>query len=432
MPNHKHLSLQDRFKIEQALKDGKSFKEIGLMLDKDCTTISKEVRKYLRFIETGGWGRQFNPCSNIANCNKVALCPSSSCRTQLCRGCHQHKCYEICPDFEELICSHIGKPPYVCNDCEKRYRCRLRKAVYEAAYADHAYRAELSQTRTGIYTDAAELARIDEIVSPLIKQGQSIHHICANHAAEIMIDEKTLYNYINDGLLSVGNLDLPRKVRFRQRKKKKTVKVDKACRKGRTYADYLEFLKEHPDTSAVQIDSVEGTKGGKILLTIQFCQSQLMLAFLRDSNTAASVTEVFEHLYNTLGASVFQALFPVILTDNGSEFSNPGSIEFDSNGNRRTWLFYCDPSSPYQKGAIENNHELIRRIIPKGISFNDLNQDDVELMMNHINSYGRGKLGYRSPCQLFEFFFGKDTLIQLGIQPIDADQVILKPKLLKK
>ena len=91
------------------------------------------------------------------------------------------------------------------------------------------------------------------------------------------------------------------------------------------------------------MDSVEGRKGGKVLLTIYFRNCGLMLAFIRDSNTAKSVTEIFERLYKLLGHSTFTNLFQVILTDRGSEFTNPLSIEFNENDERRTHIFYCDP-----------------------------------------------------------------------------------------
>ena len=61
-------------------------------------------------------------------------------------------------------------------------------------------------------------------------------------------------------------------------------------------------------------------------------------------------------------------MFPVILTDNGSEFSNPRAIEeepYDSNV-LRTLVFYCHAGASFEKGACEVNHEFIRRIIPKG------------------------------------------------------------------
>lgn len=135
-----------------------------------------------------------------------------------------------------------------------------------------------------------------------------------------------------------------------------------------------------------------------------------MLAFIREANTSQSVIGTFERLYTDLGPDTFKELFPVILTDNGSEFSNPSAIEFDQEGNRRTHIFYCDPSAPYQKGAAENNHESIRRIVPKGRSFNTYSQEAITLMMNHINSYGRRKLNDRSPHAVFSFLHRTDTL----------------------
>lgn len=246
-----------------------------------------------------------------------------------------------------------------------------------------------------------------------------------------MHSEKTIYNYIDSNLLSARNLDLPRKVRFRPRRKKTiSFKVDKKCRIGRTYDDFLSFMQVHPDALVVEMDTVEGIKGGKVLLTIHFTDAQFMLSFIRDSNTSRSVTEVFDYIYEKLKLDSFRELFPVILTDNGSEFSNPTALEFNREGNRRTMVFYCNPSSPYQKGAIENNHELIRRVLPKGNSFNPYTQDDIALMMNHINSYGRKKLNDRSPYETFSFFHGSLPLEILGASYISPNDIILHPSLL--
>jgi IS30 family transposase len=176
---------------------------------------------------------------------------------------------------------------------------------------------------------------------------------------------------------------------------------------------------------------VEGAKGGKVLLTIHFREPQFMLAFLRDANTSRSVINIFEKLYLELGPEVFTKLFPVILTDNGSEFSNPSAIELDAQGNPRTRIYYCDPSSPYQKGAAENNHELIRRIVPKGRSLNDFGQQDISRMMDHINSYARKKLNNRSPHLFFSFLHGPEILQKLGTTLIPPNDVTLKPELLR-
>lgn len=144
------------------------------------------------------------------------------------------------------------------------------------------------------------------------------------------------------------------------------------------------------------------------------------------------VIDVFERFYCELGTDTFRKLFPILLCDNGSEFSNPSAIEFDKEGNRRTFIFYCDPSAPYQKGAAENNHEFIRRIVPKGTSFDGYNQTDINLMMSHINSYARKKLNDKSPYSVFSFLHGNDLLKFLGYDTIPSTDIILLPKLLKK
>ena len=278
----------------------------------------------------------------------------------------------------------------------------------------------------------AELYRIDRIISPLIKQGQSIHQICVNNADEIMLDERTIYNYVDAGLLSVGNIDLPRKVRCKVRRKKPSVRVDKQCHLGRTYEDFLEYTAANPDTPVVEIDSVEGRKGGKVLMTVFFRNSNLMLAFLRDRNSARSVTEVFEWLYETLGHEQYCRLFPIILTDRGSEFTDPVSIECTKFGEIRSRFFYCDPQRSDQKGGCEVTHEFIRRVLPKGTSFDHLQQSDILRMMSHINSYTRKKLNNQSAHRLFSFLYGETILPSLGIQEIPANDINLTPRLLKK
>jgi len=157
-----------------------------------------------------------------------------------------------------------------------------------------------------------------------------------------MCSEKTIYNYIDAGILDVKNIDLPRKVRYRPRYKKPEFKIDKGCRINRNYDNFKEYIKKHPDTSIVQMGSVIGTRGGKTLLTIHFVDTSFMLAFLRDHNSSKSVIDIFSNLTDVLGLNVMRKLFPVILTDNGSEFSNPKAIEFRGI-KMETRIYYCDP-----------------------------------------------------------------------------------------
>ncbi|MBP3602524.1 MAG: hypothetical protein J6J79_00065 [Lachnospiraceae bacterium] len=128
----------------------------------------------------------------------------------------------------------------------------------------------------------------------------------------------------------------------------------------------------------------------------------------------------------------FLSVMPLLLTDNGSEFSKPKALEFDRQGNRRTHIFYCDPSAPRQKGSAEKNHEFIRYVLPKGISFNGLSQTDISLLMNHINFYSRESLGNKCPYNMFQFLYGNDILSSLGCHKIAPNDVILTPTLLRK
>lgn len=422
---YKHLTLDDRIEIQRALKERKSFVKIGEMLGRDASTISKEIKSHARIKDTGTKSRPYNPCRNRGTCTHEGdVC--SECiqsiiwgRSHYCAICKE--CNAHCSDFVEEKCKLLRKPPYVCNGCKQIRSCTLLKKMYDAKEAQKEYEQVRSESRQGISIDADELSRIDDIISPLIKQGQSLHHICNSNADAIMLDERTIYNYLDADLLSAGNLDLPRKVRYRKRKAKKTVRVDKQCHKGRTYEDYLAYM-----------DSVEGKQDSKkVLLTLLFTNCNFMLAFLRDANTARSVTEVFNRLDEILGREKFCSLFPVIITDRGSEFTDPMSIEFDEKGERRTRIFYCDPQRSNQKGSIEVGHEFIRRVLPKKTSFEFLTQEKVDLMMNHINSYKRKKLSDREPLQMFSFLYGSDTAEKLNARLIPADEICLKPDLLK-
>ena len=232
------------------------------------------------------------------------------------------------------------------------------------------------------------------------------------------------------GLCSAKNIDMPRVVRFKPRKKKSSEhKVDKKCRIGRTYDDFLNFKENNNDIAIVETDTVIGRIGGKTLLTIHFKICDFMLAFLLEKNTSQAVIDVYNDIYNKIGRDTFIKLFPVLLTDNGSEFSNPLKIEKTDDNIRRTMLFYCNPSSPYQKPNVELNHEFIRRVLPKGSSFDTFTQQDINLMMSHINSYSREKLNNKSPIFVFSQLFGCKLPALFGISEIPANQVILSRQL---
>lgn len=417
---NKHLSFDDRLEIESGLKTRKTFKEIGNIVGKDCTTISKEIRNHLIVKDISSVGRKFNNCVNRKNCEF----------RQKGIICNIHNCSH----YQKENCKKLLKPPYVCNGCKEKNSCTLTKHLYEATYALKEYKENLSDSRSGISYTKEEIDYLNNFLKPLIDQKQSLHHICINNKNKMICSERELYRLINNNVLEIKNIDLPRKVRYRERKKEITYyKVDKNCLESRKYQDFLNYIKENPDTAIVQMDSVEGIKGGKVLLTIHFVSCEFMLAFLRNQNDAQSVIDVFDKLEDILGIDIFKKLFVIILTDNGTEFSNPFDIEISKiTGEERTKIFYCEPRRSDQKGSCEVNHEFIRRILPKKTSFDNLTQEDINLMMSHINSYKRKKLNDCSPLQLFSLMFGNDIADKLGIKEIEPNKINLSLDLLKK
>ena len=308
MAEGRHLTLEQRICIEDMLKERRTFAHIAQCLAKSSSTISREVRSRSIRKRTGSMGGNYNACSLRFSCRKSRIC--SPCRADrrhaLCRRCAM--CNSFCSDFREEKCPALSRPPYVCNGCAKRVKCTLEKQFYNARDADRAYRILLSESRTGISLSEEEVLFLDALVTPLIKNKQSPHHICAANRDEIMVSERTVYRYIDARILSVMNLDLQRKVRFSACKKAVPVKVDKKCRIGRTLEDFTSYMNDHPGTPVVELDTVEGEKGGKCLLTVHFVQAEMMLAFLRERNDSASVIDVFNNLYKTLSGGLFRKL----------------------------------------------------------------------------------------------------------------------------
>ena len=268
MNKQKHLVLDSRFSIETKLNEGESFKAIGRFLGKDCTTISKEVKNHMCYEKTGTYGRAFNDCRLAfqRQCSVQKTCQNcSGLQNRYCWSCG--KCTSSCGHYEKYVCPKLSKPPYVCNGCPDRNRCSLEKRLYKAAYAQKEYEQTRCESRSGFALSETELKRLDDIVSPLLKQGQSLHHIAVHHTDELMKSERTLYSYVNNGLFTARNIGMPRTIRMRPRKNvSKNLKVDNACRIGRDFSSFREYTKQYPDAAIRQIDSVEGVKGGAVLL----------------------------------------------------------------------------------------------------------------------------------------------------------------------
>jgi IS30 family transposase len=405
------------------------FKEIAKYICKDPTTISKEVKKH-RTLSPRNDFVNFNHCMHRGSCGLKNVCKRAvSCKKQ-CRTCNA--CNSHCNKFEEEKCLTVFRAPFVCNGCHKKAQCRLDKYFYKAVTSNREYKTILVESRNGINISQEGLLQMDAIVSPLVLQGQTPYQILENHP-EIKCTEKTIYNYISSGALSVKNIDLPRKVKYKLRKPHPSEINDKGIFEGRTYKDFLNYIEAYPDSNVVEMDTVVGCEGShKVFLTLFFRNCKLMLIYLLPDKTTFSVKKVFDRLEEKMSTLGFCITFPVILTDRGIEFSKPDELESGIENVIRTSIYYCDPMASWQKPGIEKNHEYIRYILPKGSSFDGLTQWDAIKLASHINSTARASLNGLPPIKLAQMLLDKDAADAFGLREISPNDIVLTPELLKK
>ena len=406
IPN-KHLTYEERNYIEIGLNKGRNFSEIAKDLRKSRTTIMREVKKHAFRKNPSGFNNSKNLCKNRYECKRFNCSKKEKC-------------------YEEEICLKLQGTPYVCNGCEEKNKCRKIKYYYYSKFANDEYIEVLRNSRYGINLSKEEVYEIDKLITPLIKEKkQSISHIYANHPDEISFSRTTMYNYVDLGVFSFRNIDLPRKVKYKKRKEneRQRIRRETAIRKDRKYENFMEYIGNHPNCSIVEMDTVEGTKDGKVFLTLLLRQSKFMMIYLMEKKTMENVTKVIKEIRKILGLEKFKKIFEVILTDNGSEFFNPISIEKDEETNEMvSHLFYCDPGASWQKGVIEKNHEYIRYVLPKGSSFNELTQEKVNILMSNINSTSRDILNGKTPYDVTLLMLDEKTIEKLGIVKIKADE----------
>jgi IS30 family transposase len=392
---YKHLSFEDRCTIQEYLNYNYNFTQIANRIGKNRRTISKEIYK------------------------------------------HRFKRNNTKPGSKN--CYIFDKPPYVCNGCKNKNNCSKQRYSYEASIAHNEYLKTLVDQRSRVRITKEQVSSINDIISPLmIHKHHSVNQVYITHPEILPFSKSTFYRYIDLGLLNIKNIDLQRKVRFKVKKEydRTKTRVDTSIKVNRFYTDFKDYIEFNPNVSIVEMDTVIGTsggKGGKCFLTLLFRQFNFMLIYLLPYKRSEYVTEVFYNLKQILGIDEFKRLFEVILTDNGTEFSDPLSIEIDVNtGEKLCSVFYCDPNCSWQKGSIEKNHEYIRYILPKGTSFAGLTQEDCNLIASHINSVPRKSLNNVSPFEYAENFIGNENIKKLNITKIDYDDIELSHRLLKK
>ena len=414
-----HLTESHRIKIEHYLNENYSYRKIAELLNVNVSTISREVKRNIRTY-------------SISNHMVVVECIHKDNCERLKGSSKSKMCSINCPDYELRKCDRFStkNAKHVCNSCPNNAKCKLARKKYIANVANNKYELRII-SRPKIRITQEQFDFINKLFSEKMTKGQSISVIYQNHKDEIMISENTVRNYLKRGLLKSNQLDMIRPRFTANKSVKRRVIKNVDLLNGRTYEDYINYTKEK-DILIVQLDTVVGKLvDNKKILTIHWPSFHFQIGILLEKLSPAFVNNALMELKNKLGLETYKILFQVILTDNGIEFSLLDEIENDENGELITKVFFCDPYKSSQKGSCERNHEFIRYVLPKGVSFDNLNQKDVDLIFSHINSTPRNSLGFKTPFELFKTAFGIDVLRILNINEINKDDVHLKPELIK-
>lgn len=395
----KHLTFEERLIISEELKNNSTCLQIAQIIGKHPTTISKEIKNNIIVTEP-----------NTFNENRSYLLNLPLCKRQ-------------------------EKYPFVCNGCPstKRKNCRKIKHRYDPKKSQLSYENKLVESRQGINMTAEELYDLNELLTPLILRGQSIYHIVQTNRENNLPSCRTIYRYVESNLLTAKNIDLPFKVKYKPRRVSSKQK-GMLSKKGHLYEDYLQYVEENNIFETFQFDVVEGKLGeSKCLLTILFTTSRLMLIRLLDRQTAENVIDAFNCLESRFNSTTdFNKVFEVGLTDNGSEFNDLMGLQYNKRtGELRMTVFYSRPMRSSDKGALEKNHTLIRRIIPKGTSMEKLTPSVVKMVETHINSYVRDSLIKKTPYDVFAYMYGEKVIENLELEHINSKEVTLSPLLIK-
>ena len=400
MTSYCHLSYEDRKNIEDGLNDNKSINQIAKEINRCHSSILREVDR-----------------------NKVYSKPNGF-----------NNFYQNNYD-RDLSCERLKHSPYVCNGCKSRSGCRKERFTYYARKADDSYKEIKSESRKGINLTPEEVYEINNVLTPLIKKGQTINHLYINHPDILAFSKPSFYNYVNNGVFEFGPLDFPRIVKYKKRKNNpnRRTRKEREILINRKYSDFLDYISRNPYLNIVEMDTVEGLQNEEdCFLTLFWRKSNFMLIFKLESQTTEEVTRIFEILQVFIPEEDYKNLFPIILTDNGHEFFDVNNIEcIHETGEYVTHLFFCNPSASWQKGGIEKNHEFIRYILPKGSSFKNITQKDCDLFMNNINSLCRDSLNGKSPYEAMLFLCDEYILKRLNCYYIKPDDVVLNNSLLK-
>lgn len=339
--SYKELTYAKRIELETLLKLGYKKNEVAQMLDVCLKTIYNECRR----------GKYIHTNSDLTTEIRYSA--------------------QIAQDKRDYNVTARGTTPKILKDKE------LAKAI-EEKIVKKGYSPEVA-IETMIQT--GEMDKFE-------------HTVCT----------KTVYNSIDKGFfIHITNKNLPVKRNKNKKNYKRIHRQKKACA-GTSIEDRPEDIQTRKEFGHVEMDSVIGKREkGCTLLTIVERKTRNCIIRKQPDKTAKSVVDTLDRLEREFGDD-FYTLFKTITVDNGSEFADCDGLERSCiyPGKKRTKIYYCHPYSSSERGTNENENRMIRRKYPKGTSFNNLSEEDIQEVEDWVNDYPRRMFNYKSSKDLYK------------------------------
>ena len=206
----------------------------------------------------------------------------------------------------------------------------------------------------------------------------------------ISISHETIYKWIREDKQNGGSLYTHCRHKMKHRKRPvgsaKNIPNRTSIRDRPKEADGSRF-------GDFEMDTIIGPNNSEAILTITERKTNYLM--IRKLPKGKDSKEVSKEVCRML--LPFKDKLKTITTDNGSEFAAHELIT------KRLGVpvYFADPYSSWQKGAIENGNKLIRQYIPKGISFKDYSDQDIKNIQYKLNRRPREKLDFNSPKNEF-------------------------------
>ena len=426
---YKHIEISDRRTIEHGLNEGLPLAEIARRTGFEVSSIRREIIRNRRNDgPSSSRNKDKNQCAYLKTCMIRGLC-ENGCTKRLCRAC-QYPCQTMCSEFQPRTCRTVEKAPFVCNACGRYAHCTITRYKYSAESADATARRRATESRAGIDLTEDEMSLLIEYVREGILKGQSIHHIFETY--DLPVCERTFYRYVEEEKVPILSIELAKKVRYKKRKKKKAVH-EGGFYAGHEWSDFLE-LPEEQRAIVTEGDTVLGPKrSSRCILSLHRKDLHFQIYMLLGSKTKEAVKDALDWLEICCGGpDVFAELFGIIVFDRGSEFDDIDGMErsYKNPFLKRCAVYFADPSRPDQKGAAEKNHVELRKLLPKGTSFDAMSPYELAEICSHVNSTIRKGCGNATPFALAKMVFPQELFDNLGLREIPPQDLVGAPNIL--